>query len=57
MQICYLSMAVQHVPLINIVTPSIDIKGMYIDTEIMKIPYFSYEKVKLALYPLWINAE
>ena len=26
-------------------------------TKMTKIPYFSYEKVKLALYPLWINAE
>ena len=25
-------------------------------TEMTKIPYFSYERVKLALYPLWINA-
>ena len=26
-------------------------------TKMTKIPYLSYEKVKLALYPLWINAE
>ena len=24
-------------------------------TEMMKIPYFSFEKLKLAFYPLWIN--
>ena len=26
-------------------------------TAMTKIPYFSYDKVKLALYPLWISAE
>ena len=38
-------------------TQNNDIQKFILFTEMIKIPYFSYEKVKLATYPLWINAE